>query len=166
MIKSSKRPNNVSATKYMTYPSKSTSKTNTPGLSKHSPKSTHYTLIKKNKSPKDRIHILKGIHGWQPTKLRLHTINKQKPITQQELSSSLYTLCMTNKETQNHIFQCPQLCAHNFRIKSLQSITNYCHRKHIHTSHQNYHKTTTPLDGRLIPKQNIYHPNFPRFQYP
>ena len=31
--------------------------------------SAHVTLIWKNKTPKDRVHILKVIHGWRPTKL-------------------------------------------------------------------------------------------------
>ena len=81
----------------------------------------HNTLLSKHKTPKDRIHILKGIHRWRPTKQRLSLINGQKKDDQKEQINNTCPLCQRNEETQNHIYQCPQLCAHNFRMKTLQA---------------------------------------------
>lgn len=89
----------------------------------------HATLISRHKTPKERIHILKGIYGQQPAKRRLHLINEQKKEDQREQTNSLYPLCQRNEESQNYIFQCPQIRTHNFRIKSLQSLNGYHQRR-------------------------------------
>ena len=93
---------------------------------------SHHTLISKHKTPKDRIHILKGIHGWRPTKRRLHIINKQTKEDQREQICNKCPLCKKNEETQNHIYQCTKMNAHNFRIKTLQNLTRYCQRRNTH----------------------------------
>ena len=82
----------------------------------------HRTLIHKHKTPKDRVQILKGIHGWRPTKHRLHVINKKRKTNQQEDTTDLCLLCKQHQETQQHIFQCSQKHERINRIKGLWQI--------------------------------------------
>ena len=83
-------------------------------------------MLRKHNTPKDRIQIIKGIHGWRPTKRRLHVINKKRKTTQQEDTTDLCPLCKEHQETQNHIFQCPQKQARINRTKGLRQIKTYC----------------------------------------
>ena len=74
--------------------------------------------------------MLKGIHGWRPTKQRLHVINKQRRLEQRTSTQSDCLLYQRHDETQKHMYQCSHENSHNFRIKCLQQITNYCRPKH------------------------------------
>ena len=49
----------------------------------------HATTVRVHKTPKERIQIMKSIHGWRPTKSRLFIINEQKKIEKRENLTSL-----------------------------------------------------------------------------
>ena len=70
----------------------------------------HRTLIHKLQKT---VQILKGIHGWRPTKYRLHVINKKQKASQQENTTDLCPLCKQHQETQQHIFQCIRYSTRN-----------------------------------------------------
>ena len=105
----------------------------------------HATSVRRHKTPKERIQIMKSIHGWRPTKSRLFKINEQKKLEKRENISNLCPLCQRQEETQEHVFKCTQQCVHDHRIKCLNDLRTYCYKKN----------TFPPVTTILI--KNLHH---------